>query len=75
MCAPDIDATVTSYISFMNSLIANPEDVKALKSKRVILHGLSSDEEVFKMFKEISTTKYPHNRSIYQGVRQDIERH
>jgi hypothetical protein len=32
------DFTVTSYINFMNSLIANPEDVKALRSKHIILH-------------------------------------
>ena len=74
MCATT-DATVSSYISFMNSLIANPEDVKVLRSKRIILHSRSSDEEVFKMLKEISVTIYHHNLSIYQGVRQDIEKH
>ena len=75
MCAPNIDATVTSYISFMDSLTANPEDVKALQSKRIILHALSSDKEVFKMYKEISVTNYPQNLSMYQVVRQDIEKH
>ena len=67
---------IASYISFMNSLIANPEDVKVLRSKRIILHTLNSDEEVFKMLKEISGTESRlKNLFIYQGVRQDIEKH
>ena len=67
------DFTVTSYINFMNSLIANTEDVKALRSKHIILHT-SSDKEVLKMLKEISPTDLPPNWFIYKDVRQKIER-
>jgi hypothetical protein len=69
------DFTVTSYIKFMNSIIASPEDVKALRSKRIILHSLNSDKEVFKMLKEISIINSSHDWFIYQGVRQGIEKH
>ena len=69
------DFTVISYISFMNSLIESPVDVKVLRSNRIIPRSMSSDEEVFNMLKEISTTNLPQNWSIYQGVRQGMERH
>ena len=69
------DFTVTSYIHFMNSLIASPEDVTALRSRRIILHSLSSDKEVFKMLKEMSIPEGLQDFSIYQDVRKKIERH
>ena len=74
MCA-HTDFTVASYITFMNSLIANPEDVKVLRSKHIILHTRRSDEEVFKMLKEISAINWVQDFSIYQGVREKIEKH
>ena len=70
-----VDATVRSYFSFMNLLIVNPKDVKALRSKRIIIHALNNDEAVFTMFKEISDTNLILDFSIYQGVRQKIEDH
>uniref|UniRef100_A0A2N9EVX8 Uncharacterized protein n=1 Tax=Fagus sylvatica TaxID=28930 RepID=A0A2N9EVX8_FAGSY len=75
MCATYIDATITSYISFMNSLIANPEDVKVLRSKHIILHTLNSDEEVFKLLKEMGRKWMPVDAFIYQSVRKDIQKH
>lgn len=72
MCATGThhnDCPVSSYISFMNSIIDNPEDVKELRSKHIILHTLSSDEEAFKTLKEISTTNWPQDFYIYQEVR------
>ena len=74
MCA-HTDFTVASYITFMNSLIGNPEDVKVLRSKHIILHTRRSDEEVFKMLKEISAINWVQDFSIYQGVREKIENH
>ena len=37
-------------INFLNSLIDNAEDVKELRSKRILIDDLGSDEEVLKMF-------------------------
>ena len=56
-----------SYISFLNALIANPDDVRELCSKRILLNFAGSDKEMFKFFKEIS--------SIYRNIREDIEKH
>ena len=75
LCDYPSDLTVTNYINFMNSLIANPEDVKALRSELIILHALSSDEEVFKMLKEIAAINLPQNLFIYRGVKAKIEKH
>ena len=37
--------------------------------------AISSDKEVFKMMKEISVTSWQGDLSIYQGVREGIEKH
>ncbi|KAL0006812.1 hypothetical protein SO802_008314 [Lithocarpus litseifolius] len=63
-----------SYISFLNALIANPDDVKELRSKRILLNFAGSDEEMFKFFKEISTGSI-QDSSIYRNIREDIEKH
>ncbi|KAL4601105.1 hypothetical protein ACB092_11G248000 [Castanea dentata] len=65
---------ITSYINFLNALIANPDDVKELRSKRVLLSTAGSDEDMFNYFKAISTGSI-HNYSIYRNVREDIEKH
>ncbi|XP_030962886.1 putative UPF0481 protein At3g02645 isoform X1 [Quercus lobata] len=68
------DAILTSYICFMNALIANPDDVKELRSKRILLNVAGSDEEMFKFFKEIAPVGI-QDVSIYKNVRHDIEKH
>ena len=71
--APYNDLAVTTYISFLNPLIDNAEDVKELRSKRILIDNLGSDEEVLKMFKEIATYS-TENTEIYQVVRDGIEK-
>ena len=71
--APYNDLAVTTYISFLNSLIDNAEDVKELRLKRILIDDLSSDEEVLKMFKEIATY-WTENTEIYKEVREGIEK-
>ena len=68
------DAVLTSYICFLNELIANPDDVKELRLKRILLNVARSDEEMFKFFKEIATVGI-QEISIYRNVRTDIEKH
>ena len=80
MCDIPYDFTVISYFNFMNSLIDNPEDVKTLRSKRIIFHSLNTDKEMFKWLKELSsldlsTPNWLPNFFIHQGVREKIERH
>ncbi|KAL0006810.1 hypothetical protein SO802_008312 [Lithocarpus litseifolius] len=72
--ACETDIVIISYINFLNALIANPDDVKELRSKHILLNGVGSDEEVFKKFKEIATVRI-HDASIYRNVRNDIEKH
>ncbi|XP_021830080.1 UPF0481 protein At3g47200-like [Prunus avium] len=75
MC-PDFqnDFGVTSYISFLDSLIDHPDDVKHLRKKHILRNLLGSDEEVAKLFNEIGTDLVPNN-AIYSKVKRDIEKH
>ncbi|VVA23944.1 PREDICTED: UPF0481 [Prunus dulcis] len=54
MC-PDFrnDFAVTSYFSFLSSLIAHPEDAKQLRSARILCNLRGSDEALADLFHEI----------------------
>ena len=67
------DLVITSYMHFLNTLIDNPNDVKELRSKRILFNNLGSDEEVVQMFREFAT--YWPNLLLYQSVTGDIEKH
>ncbi|XP_050273529.1 UPF0481 protein At3g47200-like isoform X2 [Quercus robur] len=68
------DAVLTSYISFLNTLIDSPDDVKELRSKRILLNNVGSDEEVVKMLREITTCER-QDVTFYHNVRKAIEKH
>ncbi|GLU06599.1 hypothetical protein SLE2022_236190 [Rubroshorea leprosula] len=53
------DRKITSYLSFLDSLIDNGEDVKELREAGVLHHGLGSDEAVAKLFNKISRILVP----------------
>uniref|UniRef100_A0A2N9F1U4 Uncharacterized protein n=1 Tax=Fagus sylvatica TaxID=28930 RepID=A0A2N9F1U4_FAGSY len=75
MC-PDFenDLEVTSYISFLNSLIDDANDVKELRKAGIIHNILGSDEEVAQLFNEIGTELVP-NLKINEDVKRDIQEH
>ncbi|XP_052176566.1 uncharacterized protein LOC127790876 isoform X2 [Diospyros lotus] len=50
---------VSSYVYFMDTLIDHAEDAKELRSKGIIHNLLGSDEEVAKLFNEISENVVP----------------
>ncbi|GKC11598.1 UPF0481 protein-like protein, partial [Tanacetum coccineum] len=47
------DFRVSTYIAIMKSLIVDNDDVKELQQHNIIIHLLSSDEEVVKMYDDI----------------------
>nr|XP_023918863.1 UPF0481 protein At3g47200-like isoform X2 [Quercus suber] len=65
---------ITSYIGFLNTLIDGPDDVRELRSKRILLCKIVSDEEVVKMLREISIYGV-QTVVFYDGVRKAIEKH
>ncbi|XP_024178300.1 UPF0481 protein At3g47200-like isoform X1 [Rosa chinensis] len=75
MC-PDFqnDFGVTSYICFLDSLIDHADDVKQLRSARVLHNLLGSDEEVAQLFNEIGTDLVP-NSETYRSVKSKLEKH
>lgn len=75
MC-PDFqnDYGICSYVSFLDSLIDHPDDVKALRSERILLNSLGSDEEVAELFNTLSTDLVP-DMGKYADLRNQIEKH
>ncbi len=70
------DYTVTSYISFLGSLIKEANDVTELRKAGIIKNFLTtgSDQEVAQLFKEIRTELVP-NPKIYARVSIDIQKY
>ena len=75
MC-PDFenDYGVTSYISFLDSLIDEAKDVIDLRKAGILRNLLGSDEEVALVFNEIGTNLVP-NPEIYRDVRSKIQKY
>nr|XP_023873894.1 UPF0481 protein At3g47200-like [Quercus suber]POE84066.1 upf0481 protein [Quercus suber] len=75
MC-PDFenDYGVTSYISFLDSLIDEAKDVIDLRKEGILRNLLGSDEEVALVFNEICTDLVP-NPEIYKDVRSKIQKY
>ncbi|KAK2978435.1 hypothetical protein RJ640_023594 [Escallonia rubra] len=67
------DFGVTSYIGFMKSLINHPDDVKVLRSKHILLDKLNSDEELAKIYMEISIPTV--NNAFFIEVQEKIQEH
>ncbi|KAK2995069.1 hypothetical protein RJ640_028239 [Escallonia rubra] len=67
------DFSVTSYIQCMKSLITHPDDVKVLRSNHILLDKLNSDEELAKMYMEISIPRV--NNAIFMKVQEGIQKH
>ncbi|KAL5564863.1 hypothetical protein UlMin_028027 [Ulmus minor] len=47
------DYRISSYLSFLDSLIDNEQDVKDLRAANILRHRLSSDKEVAELFNNI----------------------
>ncbi|GLT58125.1 hypothetical protein SLA2020_310460 [Shorea laevis] len=75
MC-PDFENEyeITSYVSFLDSLIDSAEDVKELRDARVLHNGLGSDEAVATLFNKISDNLVP-NFQLHQDLKNRIQKH
>ena len=68
------DYGVTTYISFLESLIDEAKDVKELRKAGILYNLLGSDQEVAQLFNEIGTDLVPNN-DIYNDVRSKIQQY
>lgn len=66
---------VTSYICFLDSLIDHSQDVMQLRKAGIIYNMLGNDEQVAKLFNEITTDLIVTNSDVYKIVKLGIERH
>ena len=75
MC-PDFenDYGVSSYISFLDSLIDESKDVIDLRNAGILCNFLGSEDEVAQVFNEIGTDLVP-NPEIYEGVKRRIQQY
>ncbi|XVE61028.1 hypothetical protein DITRI_Ditri06bG0007400 [Diplodiscus trichospermus] len=67
----DNDFALTSYLSFMDSLIDTAEDVKELRVTGMLHNYLGSDEEVADLFNRMSKDLVP-DQEIYSDVVDNI---
>ncbi|XP_041026693.1 UPF0481 protein At3g47200-like [Juglans microcarpa x Juglans regia] len=70
----DNDFGITTYVSFLDSLIDEANDVKELRKAHVLFNLLGSDEEVAQLFNEIGTDLVPDLRE-YKEVRNQIQKY
>ncbi|XP_075639321.1 UPF0481 protein At3g47200-like [Castanea sativa] len=70
----DNDYEVSSYISFLDSLIDESKDVIDLRNAGILRNVLGSDDEVARVFNKIGTDLVP-NLEIYKGVRREIQQY
>ncbi|KAL5546498.1 hypothetical protein UlMin_006185 [Ulmus minor] len=68
------DYEVSSYVGFLDSLIDHSNDVKELRSAKILYNLLGSDEEVAELFNEIGTDLVTCP-SFYRTVKEKIQGH
>jgi hypothetical protein len=64
--------SITSYISFLDSLIHEANDIKELRKAHVLHNFLGNDQEVVDLFNEIGTDLVP-NAKAYEDVKCQIQ--
>ncbi|KAJ9695441.1 hypothetical protein PVL29_010756 [Vitis rotundifolia] len=69
------DSGVTSYVSFLDSLHDNSEDVKELEFTRVLQNFFGGNEEVAQFFNSISVNWAVRDFSAYYYVPSDTRAH
>ncbi|GKV40823.1 hypothetical protein SLEP1_g48424 [Rubroshorea leprosula] len=68
------DFEITSYVSFLNSLIEKAENVKELRDAGVLGNRLGSDKAVARLFDKINTKLVP-NPEQYKELKHRIQEH
>ena len=68
------DYGITSYISFLDSLIDNADDIKILEKTGIIKNFLCNEEVVASIFNDIGIDLVP-NFQIYSDVKAQIQNH
>jgi hypothetical protein len=70
----DNDFGISSYLSFLDSLIDEADDVKYMRKAGVLHNFLGSDQEVANLFNEIGTDLVP-SAEAYKDVKFQIQKY
>ncbi|XP_076907960.1 UPF0481 protein At3g47200-like [Bidens hawaiensis] len=74
MCAHNPnDFRVSTYLRVMKSLIIRCDDVKEMRNNGVLIHSLSSDKDVVRMYDEIEIPAV--NLYMFHQLRRELEKH
>lgn len=68
------DYAISSYLSFLDSLIDTEEDVKHLRSVSILWNRLSSDVDVANLFNKIGS-KLVSNDNTYSKLKEEMQKH
>ncbi|KAL5697999.1 hypothetical protein ACHQM5_029089 [Ranunculus cassubicifolius] len=75
-CHGSSDFHITDYTALMDSLIDTPDDVALLRSCGIIHNYLGSDEDVCRLFNNITKGVYRNRQdSNYFGIIKDVNAH
>ncbi|KAL5698009.1 hypothetical protein ACHQM5_029098 [Ranunculus cassubicifolius] len=75
-CHGSSDCHITDYTALMDSLINTPDDVALLRSCGIIYNYLGSDEDVCRLFNNITKGVYSSpQKSNYIGIIKDVNAH
>ncbi|EXC16177.1 hypothetical protein L484_024345 [Morus notabilis] len=68
--------SVTSYLNFLDLLVDTEQDVKDLRTARILRNALGSDAEVAKLFNTLGLTYLPKsNEDHFERIHTKIEEH
>ncbi|CAA2989025.1 Hypothetical predicted protein [Olea europaea subsp. europaea] len=68
------DSLIMSYICLMDSFIDHADDVKELRKRGILVNNLGSDEELARLFNEISNNLL-YDINAYKNLKMQIEKH
>ncbi|XP_042041067.1 uncharacterized protein LOC121786497 [Salvia splendens] len=68
------DYCITSYVSFMKSLLETTDDVKLLREAHILSCMMANDEEVLDVFTSIETFGV-YNNNLFRAVYARVRRH
>eukprot|EP00268_Persea_americana_P020734 TRINITY_DN20808_c0_g2_i9.p1 TRINITY_DN20808_c0_g2~~TRINITY_DN20808_c0_g2_i9.p1 ORF type:complete len:364 (+),score=34.46 TRINITY_DN20808_c0_g2_i9:654-1745(+) len=72
---PDMEPRFTAFAQFMNYIVNTSEDVALLRKKGILEHAFGSDEEVARIFNQLTGGTFHHLPWELKNVYEKADRH